>query len=169
MMEFKTLEILHSHRLMTLATLREDGWPQATLVGYVNDGLQIYFVVSRTSQKYFNISRDHRVSIAIGSDTREPGDIVALSMAARVSEVTDRARFSEVHRLLLKRRPEYAAFPKPDPARSAILRASPEIISVLDYSRGFGHADTLTVGAGDLVDMTPARPDDWGLSPADVN
>ena len=28
---------------MTIATVREDGYPQATTVSYVNDGLNIYF------------------------------------------------------------------------------------------------------------------------------
>jgi nitroimidazol reductase NimA-like FMN-containing flavoprotein (pyridoxamine 5'-phosphate oxidase superfamily) len=42
----KILELLDRHRLMTVATNRPDGWPQATTVGYVNDGLTIYFLCS---------------------------------------------------------------------------------------------------------------------------
>ena len=45
------LGILDKHRIMTLATNRSDGWPQATVVGYANDGLRIYCFVSRLSQK----------------------------------------------------------------------------------------------------------------------
>jgi hypothetical protein len=33
-------------------------------------------------------------------------------------------------------------------------------MTILDYSRGFGHADLLTVGPGGLTDMPPARDDD---------
>lgn len=168
-MEWKARRILDDHRLMALATVRPDGWPQATLVGYVNDGLEIYFVVSRRSQKFQNILRDDRVSLTIGADSHEPAEIMALSMAARVSEVRDQPRRDEIHAMLVRRRPEFAAFPKPDPQRSAILRATPEIISVLDYSRGFGHADTLVVGAEDLVTMAPEQPDDWGWSPASAH
>ncbi len=47
----KILELLDQHRLMTMATNRPDGWPQATTVGYVNDGLTIYFLCSPQSQK----------------------------------------------------------------------------------------------------------------------
>ena len=36
------LDILRRHNILTLATVREDGFPQATTVGYVNDGLTIY-------------------------------------------------------------------------------------------------------------------------------
>ena len=39
----KILDLLDAHRVMTLATLRPDGWPQATTVGYVNEGLVLYF------------------------------------------------------------------------------------------------------------------------------
>ena len=32
----KILSLLEQHRIMTIATLRPDGWPQATTVGYAN-------------------------------------------------------------------------------------------------------------------------------------
>jgi hypothetical protein len=40
----KILALLEQHRIMTIATLRPDGWPQATTVGYANDGLTLYFL-----------------------------------------------------------------------------------------------------------------------------
>jgi nitroimidazol reductase NimA-like FMN-containing flavoprotein (pyridoxamine 5'-phosphate oxidase superfamily) len=43
----KILTLLDQHRIMTIATLRADGWPQATTVGYVNDGLTLYFLPFR--------------------------------------------------------------------------------------------------------------------------
>ena len=54
----KILELLEQHRLMTIATNRPDGWPQATTVGYVNDGLTIYFLCSPQSQKAANRLKD---------------------------------------------------------------------------------------------------------------
>lgn len=39
----KILTLFDQHRIMTIATLRQDGWPQATTVGYGNDGLTLYF------------------------------------------------------------------------------------------------------------------------------
>jgi nitroimidazol reductase NimA-like FMN-containing flavoprotein (pyridoxamine 5'-phosphate oxidase superfamily) len=35
--------ILEEANDLTIATVREDGYPQATTVSYVNDGLTIYF------------------------------------------------------------------------------------------------------------------------------
>ena len=35
-MRDRIVGLLDSHPVMTIATLRPDGWPQATVVGYVN-------------------------------------------------------------------------------------------------------------------------------------
>jgi len=43
----KILALLDQHRIMTVATVRADGWPQATTVGYVNEGLTLYFLYRR--------------------------------------------------------------------------------------------------------------------------
>jgi nitroimidazol reductase NimA-like FMN-containing flavoprotein (pyridoxamine 5'-phosphate oxidase superfamily) len=57
----KILTLLDQHRTMTVATLRQDGWPQATTVGYANDGLTIYFLCGLESQKAKNLARDDRI------------------------------------------------------------------------------------------------------------
>ena len=104
-MEQKAVEILNQHRLMGLATIRADGWPQATMVGYANDGLLLYFVISRQSQKFANIQKDDRVSIVIGQDFHDPSTIKAISLAAHASEVTDARQRKQAVRMLLERHP----------------------------------------------------------------
>jgi hypothetical protein len=81
------IELLNGHRLMSISTKRPDGWPQTTLVGYVNDGFLLYRFGVRNSQKHANILRDPRVSIAIGSDVSDPHSIKALSLAERASSL----------------------------------------------------------------------------------
>jgi general stress protein 26 len=160
------LRLLNEHRVMTIATNRPDGWPQATMVGYVNDGFLLYCFVARNAQKHANVLRDPRVSITIGSDTRHPVDIKGLSLAGRASAVTDQGEFDYVAGLRLKRYPEYAALPppifhggalsisriasQPSSAGVVLLRIAPEIFSVLDYSKGFGHSDLVTFSEHDL-------------------
>lgn len=39
----RILALLDEHRIMTVATLRPDGWPQATTVGYANEGTHALF------------------------------------------------------------------------------------------------------------------------------
>jgi nitroimidazol reductase NimA-like FMN-containing flavoprotein (pyridoxamine 5'-phosphate oxidase superfamily) len=78
----KILTLLDQHRIMTIATLRPDGWPQATTVGYANEGLTLYFLCLRDSQKAANLARDDRVSLTIDHDTPEVMATTGLSMAA---------------------------------------------------------------------------------------
>ena len=166
-MEQKAVEILNDHRLMGIATLRPDGWPQATMVGYANEGLLLYFIVSRASQKFANIERDSRVSIVIGRDFAEPAEIKALSIAANASEVRDPSQRERAIDLIFERHPALAKLGRPDPKHSAVMRAYCSIVTILDYSKGFGHADLLTVSPGG-TEMTPARDDDWGFLKADA-
>src|SRR5437868_1309964 len=85
----KTLALLDQHRIMTIATLRPDGWPQATTVGYANEGLTLYFLCGPDSQKSANLARDDRVSLTIDHDTPQVMEITGLSMAAHAQAVTD--------------------------------------------------------------------------------
>ena len=168
MMEAKAIQILDQYRLMTIATLRADGWPQATMVNYANDGLLIYFIVSRSSQKFANIRRDSRVSIVIGRDFPDPKEIKALSIAANASLVEDPKQRDHAIDLVLERHAALARLGRPCLKHSAVIRAYCSIVTILDYSKGFGHADVLTV-SGDIAWMEPRRDDDWGfLHPAGV-
>jgi nitroimidazol reductase NimA-like FMN-containing flavoprotein (pyridoxamine 5'-phosphate oxidase superfamily) len=71
----KILTLLDQHRIMTIATLRPDGWPQATTVGYANEGLTLYFRCGPDSQKAANLARDDRVSLTIDHDTSQVMEI----------------------------------------------------------------------------------------------
>lgn len=142
----KILALLDQHRIMTVATLRPDGWPQATTVGYVNEGLTLYFLCGLDSQKAANLARDDRVSLTINGDASQLMAITGLSMAAHAHRVDDPAEADEVLRLLPLKYPEQTSLPIAMPTRDEvrIFRVSPTVISVLDYAKGFGHADLVT-------------------------
>lgn len=93
--EAAIVELLSFGRLMALGVNRPDGWPQVTTVGYANEGLNLYFVIARESQKLANIQADSRVSVALRSEA-ERGDAVGVSMGGCAAEVTDPA---EIERL----------------------------------------------------------------------
>jgi general stress protein 26 len=161
------IELLDQHRIMSVATNRPDGWPQATIVGYANDGLILYCSIARDGQKFANLERDPRVSIAIGNDVRQPLQIKGLSMAARAELVRDRGEIDHAYALQLKRYPEYKIMPQPDPAAVPTMRITPEIVSILDYSKGFGHTDLVSVSENDLKDFIESRRHHWAGHPAD--
>jgi len=109
LMKRKVMSLLEAHRVMTIATLRPDGWPQATTVGYVNEGLVLWFLCGRESQKAGNLAHDDRVSITIDHDTPDLMAITGLSMAARAHRVSDRAEAEKVIGMLPLKYPGRAA------------------------------------------------------------
>jgi len=130
---------------MTVATLRPDGWPQATTVGYANDGLTIYFLCGLDSQKAANLARDDRLSLTIDDDFDQVMAIEGLSMAARAEAVLDPQEAQKALMLMMQRYPPQEVqleLPKPEDIR--IFRVTPVVISVLDYSKGFAHTDLVT-------------------------
>src|SRR5688572_19390768 len=144
--ERKILGLLDEHRIMTIATLRPDGWPQATTVGYVNEDLTLYFLCGLESQKAKNLARDNRVSLTIDRDTADLMRITGLSMAARAHKVDERAQAERILRMFPLKYPDAPPLPfeMPQPDEIRLFRVEPTVISVLDYAQGFGHTDLVT-------------------------
>ena len=148
LMKQKILSLLEGHRIMTIATLRPDGWPQATTVGYVSEGLTLWFLCGLESQKARNLAQDNRVSITIDHDTPDIMSITGLSMAARAYRVSDRTEAEKVIGMLPLKYPDAPAstaqMKMPTPEEVVLFRVVPEVISVLDYTKGFAHTDLVT-------------------------
>ena len=141
------LSILRRADTLTVATVREGGWPQATVVSFVNEDLDIYFGTAPNSQKIGNISRDPRVSATVTPEHETSENIEALSLAALAGRVSDPAELLKVADLVLKKFPRQRL-----PARAAVLdgvavvRLRPTIVSLLDYSQSFGQTDLIELG-----------------------
>jgi nitroimidazol reductase NimA-like FMN-containing flavoprotein (pyridoxamine 5'-phosphate oxidase superfamily) len=139
----KILTLLDQHRIMTIATLRPDGWPQATTVGYVSDGLDLYFLCGLDSQKAQNLARDDRVSLTIDHDTPNLMAITGLSIAGHARAVENRAEAQKILSMMPLKYPDSPPLPMrmPTPDEVRLFHVTPTVISVLDYSKGFGHTD----------------------------
>jgi len=59
------------------------------------------------------------------------------------SHRSDRSR--EGHEFAPDKIPRIRCVPIPKPEEIAVYRVLPKVISVLDYSKGFGHSDLVTV------------------------
>jgi len=114
----------------------------------VNEGLTLWFLCGRESQKAENLAHDNRVSITIDHDTPDIMSITGLSMAARAHRVSDRAEAKKVIAMLPLKYPDAppatAQMKMPAPEDVALFRVVPEIVSVLDYTKGFAHTDLVT-------------------------
>jgi nitroimidazol reductase NimA-like FMN-containing flavoprotein (pyridoxamine 5'-phosphate oxidase superfamily) len=146
-MEQPAIAILDAHQVMAISTVRPDGWPQTTFVGYANEGFTIFFLIFRSSQKFANIRRDDRISVAVGEQPADLDHLQAVYASARASEVTDQKERDRAWELLVKRHPNLADFDTPNSSDAVMMRATCEHVSVLDYTKGFGHSEQLALVA----------------------
>ena len=138
------IRILDGHRIMAISTVRPNGWPQTTFVGYANVGLLIYFLIFRSSQKLANIKKDNRISLAVGHEPRNLSEVQAVYAGAIASEVTDVQEREQAWRLLAERHPNLGSAYLPDMADAAMMQARCKHVSLLDYSIGPGHSEAFT-------------------------
>ncbi|MGZ3181965.1 MAG: pyridoxamine 5'-phosphate oxidase family protein [Telluria sp.] len=150
-------EILDHATDLTLATVRPDGYPQATTVSFVHIGWLLYTGIGRDSQKARNIARNPKVSLTVDLPYQDWDAIRGLSMGGRAALVRDAAEESAVQDAFLRKFPQIARLIEQtgtQPWENAVfLRVTPEVVSVLDYSKGFGHTDLF-----ELHDVTEPLP-----------
>src|SRR5471030_669315 len=146
------LEIIETGRDLSLATLREDGYPQANAIGYANDGLTLFFGTARTSQKIKNILRCSKVSLTINMAYNDWEQIRGLSMAATAHILADDSpeRARAMARLLERFQTARDMSPPAEPGQVVFVKLVPIVVSVIDYTRGFGHSKLVEIGARDL-------------------
>ena len=135
------LSILDDASDMTIATVREDGYPQATTVSYVNNGLNIYFGCAANSQKAKNIDRDSKVSLTVDLPYTSWNDIRGLSIGGRAERITNPQEVAQASQLMFEKFPQIARYAPAELEDIVLFRVTPEVISVLDYRNGFGHSD----------------------------
>lgn len=139
------LDIISRGKDLTLATVRTDGYPQATTVSYANDGLTIYFGIGATSQKANNIRHNNKVSLTINKDYADWNQIKGLSMGAVAEILEEPEAIQKAQECLVTRFPQLAEWSESEEvADMAFVKIVPQVISVLDYEKGFGHTDLVT-------------------------
>lgn len=140
---------MDNHSILTLATVRNDGYPQATTLQYANQGLVLYFAADRNSRKIVNILLNDRVSVAIAREYTDWRKIKGLSMAARARLLAKPEEVAAALGMLAAKFPDYAHMLRPDDPNVVAVRLTPEWISVIDYTKEFGHAELIPVDSGE--------------------
>jgi nitroimidazol reductase NimA-like FMN-containing flavoprotein (pyridoxamine 5'-phosphate oxidase superfamily) len=141
------VSILNEADDLTIATIREDGYPQATTVSHVNDGVTIYFGCGAKSQKARNIGHCAKVSLTVNLPYVSWNEIRGLSVGGKAVAITDPKEMDRVAQLMLRKFPQIACYAPTEMEQLVLFRITPEIISVLDYRKGFGHTDLVDVAA----------------------
>ncbi len=138
------LKLLTGQSLMTLAVNRPDGRPHAATLGYMNDGLNLYFITAKSSEKLSNILADPRVSVAIRGHAEE-GEAVGISMDARARVLTDITEIEHVMGLILERAPEISPW-APGLGKTVVVKVIPDTIEAVAVIDGRSHAQTYLIG-----------------------
>ena len=167
-MEHEAIKILNTHGTMAISTVRPDGWPQTTVVGYANRGFDIVFMIFRSGQKFANIQHDDRISIAVASQTTNIEELQAVYAGAHAKEITEESERQEAWRQLLQRHANLSGFSMPEGSEAVFMRARCQYISVLDYTQGIGHREQLVIEDGVLA-SADLHEDKWGEAAAAKN
>lgn len=140
------LNIMGNAKDLTLATIRQDGYPQATTVSFAFDDLAIYVAVGKDGQKARNIRQNNKISLTINNEYTDWSQIKGLSMGGLAEIVDDPQGIQSAAACLLARFPQAAEWANGDQKNQvAFLKIRPQVISILDYAKGFGHTQTITV------------------------
>lgn len=123
---------------MTLATIRPDGYPQATTVNYIHDALTLYFATAASSQKAGNIKLNNKVSVAIASEKQDLYKLRGLSMSGIATRVDEKQRADELSLRLFRAFPPSKHYAPEDPKQLAVYEITPVAIALVDYISGFG-------------------------------
>jgi nitroimidazol reductase NimA-like FMN-containing flavoprotein (pyridoxamine 5'-phosphate oxidase superfamily) len=140
------LEILDSATNVTLATIRPDGYPQVTVVNYIHEGLFIYIGVGKDSQKVKNIQHSNKVSLAVNADFTDWTHVHGLSLGGEAEMVTDAAEAARIEASMDVKFPDMHEWVHSDARHTVVfIKIRPQVISLLNYEKGVGHADLALV------------------------
>ena len=148
-LEQTIIQFLKRHNGGTLATVREDGTPQASGISFVNDGLTIYFAMDPESYKKRNVEHNPNIGLAVFKDYYRWDKAKAVQLAGKCEMVTDEDEIAKIQTLLLEKFPwvtncseamEWAERVGPIP----YYRITPKVVAYLDYQQyGFNKFETL--------------------------
>jgi general stress protein 26 len=119
----KILKVLQRQHFLTVATIRPDGYPQATTVKYIHDDLIVYFATAPTSQKASNIQLNNKVSVAIVDQAEDFYKLRGLSMSGTATRVQDKQRAEEYALRLFGRLPQKRRLVPEDPKELAFTKS----------------------------------------------
>jgi nitroimidazol reductase NimA-like FMN-containing flavoprotein (pyridoxamine 5'-phosphate oxidase superfamily) len=136
------IDILDHGKDLTLATVRPDGYPQATTVSYANDGMTIYVGIGKDSQKAKNISINNKVSLTVTKAYKDWNEIQGLSIGGTAEVIHDGDQMRHAADCLVNRFPQLLDWSRSNQRDDfVLLKIEPQVVSLLDYRKGFGHTE----------------------------
>lgn len=139
-------DTLQRHEVITLATIRPDGYPRAASVGYVSDGLTLYVLAGAEAEKIADIRRCAKVSLTIQRAYEDWHKIAGLTIAATAQVIGDAAEIARVLAMFIAKYPTLAEL-LPTLARDEIVvvRLRPKTVALVE--------NTLDIGGAEIIEL----------------
>jgi nitroimidazol reductase NimA-like FMN-containing flavoprotein (pyridoxamine 5'-phosphate oxidase superfamily) len=134
-------------RDMTLATARPDGSPAADTVSFARDGLTLYVATRRGSHKVRNLHSRDKVAATMRADYDGWSTVQGLSIIGTAQVLADDDPEAAIaHECLARRFRHERSSPSPqDLPDSVYLAIRPTEITLVDYTKGYGHRDVVRI------------------------
>lgn len=144
--EKKLAGFLTAQKLLSLATVSEEGKPYATTVTYVSEGATLYFMTDSRTRKMVNIAKNPQIAYTVDEGyNADWSRIQGVQMEGKASVVKDDAERQRIQALLTQKFPQFAqmmANMPPNP-NAVLVKLIPVSGFFLDNSLGFGHRHEL--------------------------
>lgn len=122
-------DILQSTALAYVATVGPTGAPQVSPVWFVWDGQRLFYSTTRARQKFRNVQREARVSVAI-TDVANPFRSLEIRGSAHSSDDTDLRGAHRVWRKYMQSEPTPDRFPSHE--ERVVTTITPEQLLVFE-------------------------------------
>lgn len=142
------LDLLDTRLAMVLATVRPDGYPQATTMNYVHKGLSLYIYCDVKTQKTRNLTRNPKVSGALDCDPSDWTTMRNLSFGGVASRVTAEREIDLATTMHIAKYPQMLKLVPKDFQHPICFRIDLVALTVLDYRQSFGHSKTYVLQDG---------------------
>jgi len=102
----RLVELFNSQKLAALST-QKGGQPYASLVAFyaADDARHLYFITSKTTRKFANLSADSRVAVLINNSTNTDSDFheaISVTAVGKADEITGPDKESVLSQYLAK-------------------------------------------------------------------
>lgn len=134
-------------RFAVLAYVRSDAAPLVRSMGsFVPSGLDLYFSTRKDAAKVKEIGDQKRVSFFFEHDDQELNQWQSVLLIGDAVKVDDGAELNRAVELLSNRSPRFKErVEKGELASTQIFRLKTDEVEYLDYGKGFGHVEKVTL------------------------
>lgn len=135
--------LLHTLSTLTLATVNEQGQPQAASLFFVSDAdLHVYWVSGLNSRHSQNLAHRPQVALTVHTTTWSWTEIAGVQMEGTVAVVPAGAAWQAAWDRYLLKFPFVADF-QAEVSRSNFYHFTPTWVRLVDNAQGFGHKDEI--------------------------